>query len=707
MAPAPGPLLPPREPRAARWLSRRGLHALGVVMALVLASLLALPDPGPLPKLRALAFDGYQQLWPRPRASQPAVIVAVDDASLAELGQWPWPRDRIAALVDRVAARGPAVVCMDLLFSEPDRTSPEQLADALARGQPALAAQLRALPRHDAVLGEALARVPSVLGIAGDDHAAADTDGLAPARVVGADPSLARYRGALRSRDEIDAGAAGRGLFNAELDDGVVRRVPMVAEVGDFPVLALPLECLRVAAGEPGFSLVSEPGRPLRVAIGDLAVPVQDDGRLYVRYAGHAPARYLSAREVLAGRDDPDRLAGRVALIGVTGQGLVDQQLIPNGERIPGVEVHAEVLENVFDGALLRRPAAARGIELAAFLAFAVLAAAWVPRVSPLRSALLLLAAIGLLPLGGVLAFRQGHWLLDPLTPLLALGLLHASLVLATMMALEFERRRLAFRLAREREAAARTAGELEAGRRIQTGMLPRPERVLARERRVSLFAHMRPAREVGGDLYDFFALDDRRLFAVVGDVAGKGLAAAMFMAVSKALTKSSGLRGRGDLGELLEAINIELSRDNPDDLFVTLLAVVLDLDSGAVAYCNAGHEPLLLRRADGSVLVLDEGGGPPLCVAEFAGYQGAKAQLAAGDVLVLASDGLTEATDPEGALFGRGALRECVAAADGGDVDALGRSILGAIAAFEAGAEPGDDQTLLMLRWNGPARAG
>jgi sigma-B regulation protein RsbU (phosphoserine phosphatase) len=134
---------------------------------------------------------------------------------------------------------------------------------------------------------------------------------------------------------------------------------------------------------------------------------------------------------------------------------------------------------------------------------------------------------------------------------------------------------------------------------------------------------------------------------------------------------------------------------------------VVLDLDSGAVAYCNAGHEPLLLRRADGRVLVLDEGGGPPLCVAEFAGYRGAKAQLAAGDVLVLASDGLTEATDPEGALFGRGALRECVAAADGGDVDALGRSILGAIAAFEAGAEPGDDQTLLLLRWNGPARAG
>ena len=663
-----------------------------------------LPDPGPLPRLRDFAFDAYQRLWPRPRLSQPAVIVAIDDASLSELGQWPWPRDQIATLVDRIAARGPAVVCVDLLFSEPDRTSPDRIAARLAPTQPRLAAQLRALPGHDAVLGAALARTPSVLGIAGDDTAPVDVDRFAPARVLGEDPALARYAGAWRSLHAIDAGALGHGLLNAELDDGVVRRVPMAAQVGGFPLLSMPLECLRVAAGEPGFTLANEPGAPLRVVIGDLAVPVQDDGRLYVRYAGHAPSRYLSARDVMSGRDDPDRLAGRIALVGVSGQGLVDQQLIPNGERIPGVEVHAEVLENVFDGALLRRPAAARGLELLAFALFAALAIAWIPRVSPLRSALLIVVAAVVLPAAGALAFRGGHWLLDPLTPLLAIGLLHASLVLATMMAMELERRRLAFRLARERESAARTAGELEAGRRIQTGMLPRPERVLAREDRVALFEHMRPAREVGGDLYDFFALDDRRLFAVVGDVAGKGLAAALFMAVSKALTKSSGLRGRGDLGELLEAINIELSRDNPDDLFVTLLAVVVDLESGALEYCNAGHEPLLLRRADGRVEVLDEGGGPPLCVAEFAGYRSVQARLAVGDVLVLASDGLTEATDNGGALFGREHLRDCVAQASGADVQAMGALLLQAVAGFEAGAEPGDDQTLLLLRWDGPA---
>jgi serine phosphatase RsbU (regulator of sigma subunit) len=294
--------------------------------------------------------------------------------------------------------------------------------------------------------------------------------------------------------------------------------------------------------------------------------------------------------------------------------------------------------------------------------------------------------------------------LLDPLTPLLGLTVLHATLVLATMLAIELERQRLAQRLAMERLEAARTAGELEAARRIQTGMLPRSEVVLADETRVDLFATMRPAREVGGDLYDFFYLDRRRMFVVVGDVAGKGLAAALFMAVSKALTKSSSLRDRIGLTELMAVINRELARDNPDDLFVTLLAMVLDLDNGRLEYCNAGHEPLLMVRTDGSVQVLDEGGGPPLCVLEDASYLSASVSMQPGEWLALTSDGITEAMSPDGDLFGREALRALLRATDetSGSAEALGRLVLRRVAEFEAGVDPVDDQTLLLLRWRG-----
>lgn len=683
----------------------------GGALALLFFAVLLAPEPGPIPRLRHLGFDTYQTLMPRVRRAQPVAIIAIDDRSLAAVGQWPWPRDTMARLIDRIAARSPAVIGMDIVFSEPDRTSPDLLAAQFASAQPELSAQLRRLPAHDAVFAGALQRASVVLGVIGSDVAGTGGEGFAPSRFAGPPPALQSFRSGERSLPSIDQAASGRGLFNAGLDNGVVRQIPLVATVGGHPLLSLSLECLRVAAQEPFFSILSDKHGPLRILIGDLEVPVQDDGSLFVHYAGGSPALLLSAVDVLQGRDDPELIAGRVALVGVTGQGLVDYQLTPNGERLPGVQIHAEVVENIFDNSLLHRPAFARLGEALAFGLLALLAVAWVPRVTPWRSALIYLASVALLLGAGAGLYAGKRLLFDPLTPLLALTVVHATLVLATMVTLELGRRTLAMQLAHERVAAARTAGEMEAARRIQTGMLPRPERVLGNDRRVDLFAYMDPAREVGGDLYDFFYLDDRRLFAVVGDVAGKGLAAALFMAVSKALTKSSGLRSASGLGELLTLINVELARDNPDDLFVTLLAIVIDLDSGDFEYCNAGHEPLLAVRSDGRMELLDEGGGAPLCVFECNRYVGTRATLQPGEWLALVSDGITEATAPDGCLFGREALKLALCAAPGttASMREIGGRLLAQVKDFEAGAEPADDKTLLLLRWLGrqpiPAR--
>ncbi len=673
-------------------------------LALLCCFSLLLPEPGPLPGLRNQGFDAYQKLWPRVRTAQPVVIVAIDDRSLARVGQWPWPRDTMARLVDRIAARKPAVTGIDIVFAEPDRTSPDFLAQRFSQSDPPMADRLRQLPSNDALLAAALSRSPVVLGVVGNDKSGSEGEGFAPARIVGAAPRLDTFLKGERSLPEIDGAAAGRGIFNAPLDNGVVRRVPLVATVAGYPLLSMPLECLRVAAGEPVFSLVSEPSAPLKIVIGDLALPTQPDGSAFVHYAGHDSNRYVSAVDVLEGRDDPDLIAGRIALVGVVGEGLVDYQLTPNGERLPGVEVHAEVIENIFSNSLLHRPEAARGIETACFALLALMAVAWMPRLSPLQSALAYIASGVVLLGGGVAAYLWQRQLFDPLTPLAGLTAVHAILVLAAWMMIEIERKRLSAHLAIEREASARTAGELEAARRIQTGMLPRPEKVLANEKRVQLFAHMRPAREVGGDLYDFFYLDQRRLFAVVGDVAGKGLAAALFMAVSKALTKSTSLRGPSSLGDLMELINIELVRDNPDELFVTLLAVVLDLDSGQIEYCNAGHEPLLQVRADGSVQVLDEGGGPPLCVFDYIGYTSVRHTLQPGEWLALVSDGFTEAMSSDGNLWGRDAMKSALQSActRDGNVTASGADVLSRLARFEAGVDPTDDQTMLLLRWLG-----
>ena len=151
----------------------------------------------------------------------------------------------------------------------------------------------------------------------------------------------------------------------------------------------------------------------------------------------------------------------------------------------------------------------------------------------------------------------------------------------------------------------------------------------------------------------------------------------------------------------MIAIVDRELSRDNPDELFVTMLALVIDLDSGRIEYCNAGHEPLLLIGNDGSVQVLDEGGGPPLCA--FDGYTRttAEARLQPGDLLALVSDGITEAMSASSQLYGREALKLSLQPARGSIAD-IGQHVLNAVKAFEQGSDPADDQTLLLLRWRG-----
>ncbi|HET9045690.1 MAG TPA: PP2C family protein-serine/threonine phosphatase, partial [Casimicrobiaceae bacterium] len=256
------------------------------------------------------------------------------------------------------------------------------------------------------------------------------------------------------------------------------------------------------------------------------------------------------------------------------------------------------------------------------------------------------------------------------------------------------------------RESAARVAGEFAAAQRIQTGLLPSAA-LLANEQRVELAASMTPAREVGGDLYDFFRLDGRRLFFMVGDVAGKGLSASIFMAVSKALYKSIALRALdNDVGTLMAAANTEVSRDNPEMLFVTAFAGILDLATGELAYCNAGHEnPYLLPAGGGALVRITDGDGPPLCAIDEYSYVGAERRLHPGDVLCIVTDGVTDARNPAGELYGAERAEAALTrlAANRPRAQDVVDTLRADVTTFAAGAEPADDLTVLALRWNGP----
>ncbi len=408
---------------------------LGVVMTAVVIAFAAI-SPALLDRAREAVFDGYQRL--SPRAYDPAVpvhVIDIDEAALSAYGQWPWPRSYLATLTERLFDHGASVVGYDILFPEPDRTSPERIVESWSRFSQAIPPALPDLgvPPHDSQFAAAIEGRAVVLSVAGG------ADGAVPApkagiAVTGALPSaLVQFEGAIGNLPELTQAAAGLGTIILARDgDGITRSVPMVSLLDGQPFPALSAEVLRVAQGAGGFVLrTSEAsgersgGTQAAVAlrVGALTVPVDADAGFRLHFAGPQPARVTPVGAILeADGISPDlqaRLSGRIVLVGSSAQGLFDLRTTPLVAQVAGVTLHAEAIEQILGGQFLTRPDWMRGLEflLTAVVGIALSLLQWRGRV---WSGLILALAAVLGALGaGATAFAQLGLLFDPIAPIL------------------------------------------------------------------------------------------------------------------------------------------------------------------------------------------------------------------------------------------------------------------------------------------------
>jgi serine phosphatase RsbU (regulator of sigma subunit) len=403
----------------------------------------------------------------------------------------------------------------------------------------------------------------------------------------------------------------------------------------------------------------------------------------------------VSAYELLSGKANPELVRGKIVLVGVTGLGVLDHKSTPLGEFVPGVEIHAQLVENLINGVSLMRPALATWYEAIAFIACGLMLIWFIPRLSALQGINLAVFLVLALFAVGLIAFRQFHMLFDFAWPAIGTVAVFGTVVVGTLSEAERQRRLL-------RDEAAHMAGEVDAARRIQMGLLPDPRETLGDDRRFKLAALLEPARTVGGDFYDCFMIDPTHLFFVVADVSGKGLPAALFMASVKSHLKSAALRG-GEVGEVLNRAQGEIERENPEQLFVTAFAAILDIATGVLESSSAGHEPPFVRTPEGAPERFEMPGGPPLCVLEEFKYPTVRRRLQPGEWICVVTDGATEAMNVAKEFFGVERLRASLSwmPADV-DPEELIRRLRDDVRRFAGDAEPADDITLLALRWEG-----
>src|SRR5579862_5158612 len=418
----------------------------GVVYWLPLAVLLAattahLVSPELFNRLSLFAFDKYQQLAPRQASPDfPVQIVDIDEHSLKQLGQWPWPRTTLARMLDKLAEAGAAVVAFDVLFTEPDRTSPEMLRSLLTEqgaGAAEAAQVLASMPDPDAALAKAMTKVPVVVGFnltasSGRGNPLAKA-GFAVLGAKAEDPwrYVDSFPEAVAALPELQKSAAGNGFVNEPSDwDNIVRHVPLVFRLANKPVPSLAAEAMRVGFGGRGY-LVRYAGAQAEQSFGEnsglnaveipvpaahtaIRVPVNRAGQVTVYYARRDPRRYISAADIVAGKFAPERIADHIVLVGSSAAGLNDLKATPIAPDMPGVEVHAQLIEQILERDFLFRPDWGPGAEIIFALLSGLLLIATVPRLGALLSAeLALIAAIGAVVVSW-LAFRNGSFLIDP-----------------------------------------------------------------------------------------------------------------------------------------------------------------------------------------------------------------------------------------------------------------------------------------------------
>jgi len=415
-------------------------------------------DPPLLQYLRNAGFDQLQRIWPRDQPDLPVRIVDIDERSLAELGQWPWSRKVLARMVDELHTLGAAVVAFDIIFPEPDRLSPSRIA-----GDPDLLAGLSAearqeigtsFPDNDAIFAQALQGRPVVLAFSNAPGNARKT----PPRVAGfaqtgldaskAPPSI---QSVAANIEKLEATAAGFGGINLDLarEQGVARQTPMLWTDGTGFYPSLALEALRVAQGASTIVVNASDSTENAIdsiRVGDFDIPVAEDALFAVRYRHDSPATYVSAARIISGTER-EALAplinGNIVFVGTSAAGLLDVRMSALGETVPGVLVHAQVVEQILSNDFLSRPQWAAGAE---FLAVAMLGLALITVImfsTPMNGALAGVAAIALMAAASAYAFRSLGILFDATFPVLAIILAFLATLAFRLLVTDSDRRML------------------------------------------------------------------------------------------------------------------------------------------------------------------------------------------------------------------------------------------------------------------------
>lgn len=625
----------------------KNLNYISFTIILLILIIIRIQNPEFVKSISSISFDSYQKIFKYNEKQDDIIIVDIDEPSLAKFGQFPWGRNVFSKILENINKENPKSIGFDIFFSEKDKQSPEEIIKTYSIEDVNIKNALQSIEGHDEKFQKTLKETKSVLAVFGSLVPTKGTyNRKGKARIFAKGGNVKNYvynyKYSLGSIPILEKNSKGLGSINyITQSDAVVRSLPLIMVFNDKLFPSFGLEMIRI--GEKKRSIITNlnDNGIKNISIKPYVFNTDKNSLIWVKYNRSINNNYISAEKVFDNNFDDNFFKDKYVLIGASAKGLFDTVKIPTGETVPGVQVHANVIDNLLKNNFLKRNDKIFIFELIVSILISIIAFVISQRIKPKYSLSIIFIGLIIIFLIGLIIYKFRSELIDVSYPMIMI-----SITFLTGLYFRFLQENKIALQNLQKEAKLLKERELAGG--VQKSLFPD---ISAFENFV--YAKNIPARDVSGDYFDVMKVGPEEYYFTLADVSGKGVKAGMYMAKASSIFRTlSNLKF--PLERVVFGVNNEIIEAKFKGMFVTAVFGKFNPISGDLTYINAGHESIMLFDKSKKIEFI-ESDLPPIGIMKYFAESMVKSNTIniKDKTFVVYTDGVTEGYLPNGEEFG------------------------------------------------------
>ena len=625
----------------------KNLNYISFTIILLILIIIRIQNPEFVKSISSISFDSYQKIFKYNEKQDDIIIVDIDEPSLAKFGQFPWGRNVFSKILENINKENPKSIGFDIFFSEKDKQSPEEIIKTYSIEDVNIKNALQSIEGHDEKFQKTLKETKSVLAVFGSLVPTKGTyNRKGKARIFAKGGNVKNYvynyKYSLGSIPILEKNSKGLGSINyITQSDAVVRSLPLIMVFNDKLFPSFGLEMIRI--GEKKRSIITNlnDNGIKNISIKPYVFNTDKNSLIWVKYNRSINNNYISAEKVFDNNFDDNFFKDKYVLIGASAKGLFDTVKIPTGETVPGVQVHANVIDNLLKNNFLKRNDKIFIFELIISILISIIAFVISQRIKPKYSLSIIFIGLIIIFLIGLIIYKFRSELIDVSYPMIMI-----SITFLTGLYFRFLQENKIALQNLQKEAKLLKERELAGG--VQKSLFPD---ISAFENFV--YAKNIPARDVSGDYFDVMKVGPEEYYFTLADVSGKGVKAGMYMAKASSIFRTlSNLKF--PLERVVFGVNNEIIEAKFKGMFVTAVFGKFNPISGDLTYINAGHESIMLFDKSKKIEFI-ESDLPPIGIMKYFAESMVKSNTIniKDKTFVVYTDGVTEGYLPNGEEFG------------------------------------------------------